>query len=93
MESKTKTSRSVRTSTETTTVKKPPKGAEIIESTESVTSEEIENGWLLIKNYHGRYKEKSSKDSYGEYYDYSEKYYSKSDPMINDKSLAEAFDE
>lgn len=93
MDSTSKISRSIRTTKETNIVKKPPKGATIIESTETTTSEQIENGWLMVKNHSGRYTTKDSKDTYGNYYDYSEKYYSKDDPMINDKSLADAFDD
>lgn len=75
---------------------RPPKGATIIQQEIRTKTEEIENGWLVTKSYSGRYKEKDSKDSYGNYFDYSKKWYSKEDPLtitVNDKDLAEAFDE
>ena len=74
---------------------KPPKGADIIEETIRITTEQIENGYLITKNFSGRYKEKGSNaDSYGRYYDYNLKWYSEDDPLtitLNDKSLAESF--
>lgn len=76
---------------------KPPAGAIITEESIRTKSEEIENGYLVTKNFSGRYKIKGEKDSdYGHYYDYDMKWYSKEDPLtitVNDSSLAEAFKE
>lgn len=89
-----------KTSTTVTTVeqknKKPPKGAIIIEKTVRTETEQIENGWLVVKYYDGRYKIKDSEDSYGTWFNYSQKWYSKEDPLeinLKDKSLADAFDD
>ena len=74
----------------------PPEGATIVEQTVRTTTEEIENGWLLTKNISGRYTEKGSKDNYGNYFDYDQKWFSKDDPLtitVNDKALADAFEE
>lgn len=89
------------TSTTTTSIKqekerRPPKGAEIIEQTERTEVEQIENGFLLVKTTSGRYKEKDSKDSYGNYFDYSQKWFSEDNPIqvtLKNKELADAFDE
>jgi hypothetical protein len=76
---------------------KPPKGAIIIEETTRTETEEIENGWLVIKTCDGRYRPKdASEDSYAEWFSYSQKWYSKEDPLeitVKDKSVAEAFNE
>lgn len=76
---------------------RPPKGATIIEESTRTRTEEIENGWLVTKTCSGRYKTKDSKDGdYGSYFDYDTKWFSKEDPLtitLNDKSLAEAFEE
>lgn len=100
LQDKMKKSTEVQTSTSTITKEsksnRPPEGAEIIDQTIRTTTEEIENGWLLTKSFSGRYKEKGSKDTYGNYFDYSQKWYSKEDPLtvtLNDKTLAEAFEE
>lgn len=76
--------------------RRPPEGAKIIEQTIRTETEEIENGWLITKSYDGRYQLKDSKDDYGNYFNYSKKWYSKEDPLeitVKDKSLADAFDE
>lgn len=93
---KTKTTTSVRTSTETKKDNKPPAGATILESNTSTSTEEIENGWLITKSYDGRYTVKGDTDSYGHYFNYNKKWYSKTDPLtitLNDKSLSDAFDD
>jgi hypothetical protein len=90
-----------KTTTTTTSIKeekekKPPKGATIIEQTVRMETEKIENGWLIVKSWDGRYKTKDSNDSYGNWFNYSKKWYSKEDPLtvtLNDKSLADAFDD
>lgn len=72
----------------------PPKGATIIERNVSTSTEEIENGFLITKSVDGRYKIGKSDDS--NWFNYSKKWYSKTDPLtvkIDDKSLADAFDE
>lgn len=75
---------------------KPPEGATIIEKTIRTTTEEIENGWLTVKNISGRYREKGKdSDSYGNYFDYDQKWFSKEDPLtitVNDTELADAFE-
>lgn len=93
MKTKTTTSNTTITKKED---RKPPKGATIIEQEERITTEEIENGWLLTKNFSGRYTTDKEKDSYGSYYDYSKKWYSKDDPLtvtVNDEALADAFED
>lgn len=72
----------------------PPKGAIILEKNTSTSTEEIENGFLITKSVDGRYKTKKDGDS--NWFNYSKKWYSKTDPLtidIDDKSLADAFDE
>ncbi len=79
-----------------TKTNKPPKGATIIESSTNTSIEQIENGWLTTKNYSGRYTTDSNKDSYGNYFDYSKRWYSKENPLlitVNDKELADAFED
>jgi hypothetical protein len=74
---------------------RPPAGAKIVEKSVRTETEEIENGYLTTKSYSGRYITKGSSDTYGNYYNYSKKWYTKEDPLtitINDKSLAEAFE-
>lgn len=81
-------------STETRTINKPPKGAKIIRQTISTTTEQIENGWLTTKNYDGSYK-LNDKDG-SEYFYYTEKWYSKEDPVVvtvKDQELADVFDD
>lgn len=93
--SKTKTS--VRTTTtQVSKEDKPPKGAKIIESNVETSTEEIQNGWLVIKSFSGRYALKDDKDTYGHYFSYNKKWYSKTNPLtikLNDKFLADAFDD
>ena len=93
---KTKTSTSVRTTTETKKEQKIPSGATILESNIRTETEEIENGFLIVKSYDGRYALKGDSDSYGHYFNYSKKWYSKTDPLtitVNDKALADAFED
>jgi len=75
---------------------KPPKGATLLENNERTETEEIENGWLITKSCDGRYTVKGDTDTYGHYFNYSKKWYSKTDPLtvtLNDQSIADAFDE
>lgn len=91
---KTKTSSTVRTTTEVQRDQKPPKGAIIIDNTVSTSTEEIENGWLVTKSFDGRYKMKQDGDS--TWFNYTKKWYSETDPVtisVNDKALADAFDD
>lgn len=93
---KTKTSTSIRTSTESKKENKPPKGATILESNITTSTEQIENGFLITKSYSGRYTTKGDSDSYGHYFSYDKKWYSKTDPLtvtLNDKTLSDAFDD
>jgi len=94
---------SKRTVTSTVTMEqkseKPPASAIIKSQTVRTSTEEIENGWLVTKNYNGYYwkdKSEKEKDSYGNYFNYDLKWYSKEDPLtitVNDKSLADAFND
>lgn len=97
LKSMRKTSTSSTVSSEIKKESKPPKGAEIIERTVKTETEEIENGYLITKSISGRYRPKDSpEDSYGNYFDYRKRWYSKEDPLtinLTDKSLAEAFEE
>lgn len=92
LKSKTKTSTTTSFSKEEKK-KEVPKGAEIISKTVRTETEEIENGWLISKNYDITYKEKTSE--YNGYAYFSKKWYSKTDPLtikLNDKALADAFE-
>lgn len=92
--SKTSTSTTVRTSTEKQQQKSVPKDAKIISKTIRTETEEIENGFIISKNYDVTYKEKGSEGSSYAYF--SKKWYSKEDPLtitLNDKALADAFDD
>lgn len=77
--------------------KKPiPDGAEIISKNITTEVEEIENGFLTSVRTEIRYRIKSSKDTYGDYWYETKKYYTEDDPLTvstNNKSLAEAFKE
>lgn len=93
---KKKTSTSTTTSIKEEKNIRPPKGATITEQTVRTETEEIENGWLIVKSWDGRYKLKDSEDNYGTWFNYSKKWFSKEDPLtitLNDKSLAEAFED
>lgn len=72
---------------------KPPKGAKILNQTIRTETEEIENGWILSKNYDGRWEDEKGESHY---FYYHEKYYSEDNPIevtIKDKSLADKFEE
>lgn len=89
-----KTSTTIRTSTEEIRKKEVPKGAEILSQEVRTETEEIENGWLITKNYDIRYT--MGKDKGTEYAYYNKKWYSKEDPLtitVNDQELADAFEE
>lgn len=92
LKKKTTTTTSIREEKEN----KPPEGAKIIEQTVRTETEQIENGWLIIKSWDGRYKNKDDEDKYGNWFNYSKKWFSKEDPLtitLNDQSLADAFEE
>lgn len=81
--------------TMTTEIKKskePPSGAKIISEEITTSTEQIENGYLVCKNYNVKYEVKGETNwTY-----YSKKWFSKTDPLtitINDKSLSDAFDD
>lgn len=69
----------------------------IREEVTSVNVEEIENGFLIIKDCKLYYKIDKKYNSKGEDYDYKmKKYYSKTNPLtirLDNKSLADIFDE
>ena len=92
-----KQSRKVTTSSVTLDNKNsmPPKGSVIKNQTVTTETEQIENGWLVTKRYEGSYYTGKDKSDYN-WFNYCKKWYSKEDPLditLNDKSLAEAFDE
>lgn len=92
------TGSTLRTTSTTMTTKlkeqrEPPAGSKIVDETVRIETEEIENGWLISKVFDGRYKEKGSDDT--QYYYYTKKWYSKTDPLeikLADSSLADEFD-
>lgn len=63
---------------------KLPEGAEIIRKEFRIRVEEIENGFLVYKNYDITYQAMGS--SHQDYAHYSKKYYSKDNPMKLDLS-------
>lgn len=74
--------------------KEPPKGATITNKTITTTTEQIENGFLVCKNYDISWT--MGKNGNSGYSYYSKKWYTKTDPLevkLTDKSLADAFDE
>lgn len=81
--------------TMTTTVKEnkePPANAKIISKTITTSTEEIENGWLISKNFDISYEVKGEK----RWTYFSKKWYSKTDPLsikVTDKSLADEFND
>lgn len=97
-ELKQKKSTSVTTTmrSESKQVKEVPKDAEIVNSSITTETEEIENGWLITKRYDITYRMKSNKDGHNEYAYYNKKWFSKEDPLkidLKDKSLSEAFED
>lgn len=67
-----------------------PKGAKIIDKTVRTETEEIENGYLISKNFDITYE----KDGNRGYSYYTKKWFSKTDPLeikLTDKSLADEF--
>lgn len=71
-----------------------PEGAEIIKKDVSLTVEEIENGYLIVKSYDIRYKLKDTI-----HYEYvTKKWYTKNNPMtidlkaVKEKPLADKFE-
>lgn len=76
---------------------KIPEGAIILKKDVTVNVEEIENGFIICKNYDVKYMMKG-KDGDGNtnYAYYTEKYYSEDNPLTintDDKNLADLFDE
>lgn len=74
--------------------KKVPDGATILSKTVRVETEEIENGWLITKNFDVKYKEKGK--DYNDYAYYTKKWYSKDNPLtvkLTDASLADEFND
>ena len=72
---------------------KPPKGAKIKNKTVRTETEQIENGWLLSKNYDVSWTDNKGNSQYSYY---SEKFYSKENPIevkVIDKALADEFEE
>lgn len=90
----TSTSTSTTVSSETRKSKEPPAGAKIISESVRTETEEIENGWILTKNYDVSYM--LGKEKNWTYY--TKKWFSKTNPItvtvnVNDKALADQFDE
>lgn len=86
-------STTVSSSIEKKSDERPPKGAKINRQSIRTETEEIENGFLVSKNYDGSWV-----DSKGEnhYFYFSKKWFSKDDPLtvtVNDKDLASEFEE
>lgn len=72
--------------------REPPKGAKILSQTVTTSTEQIENGWLICKNYDIKYQ--INGDTNWSYY--SKKWYSKTDPLevkLTDASLADEFED
>lgn len=79
------------------TVEDLPKGAIVLKNDVSIAVEEIENGFLICKNYDIKYQlpNKDGGSSYPDYLYYTKKYYSEENPLeirTDDKSLADLFD-
>jgi hypothetical protein len=73
---------------------KIPAGATVINKNCTVNIEEIENGYLITKNYDLRYQSKDEKHT--EYLYWSENYYTEDEPMLSidgTKSLADIFND
>lgn len=70
--------------------KSVPKGAKIVSKSVSTSTEKIENGYLLIKSYDITYENKNKEREYSYY---TEKTYSKEDPLKKIKNLSEMFSE
>lgn len=71
-----------------------PTGAKILSKSCRIEIEEIENGFVISKNYEVRYETKEAK--YPDYKYWTEKYYTKDEPMISvdgGKSLADIFND
>jgi hypothetical protein len=72
--------------------REPPAGAKIISKTVRTETEQIENGWLISKNFDISYEVKGERN----YSYYSKRWYSKTDPLevkITDVSLADEFND
>ena len=87
-----KTMRTTSTSMTETKQKEVPKGAKIVDKTVRTEIEEVENGWLISKNYDITYEQGKERG----YAYYSKKWYSKEDPLeikLKDESLADVFED
>jgi hypothetical protein len=76
--------------------KKLPKGARVLSKEISTRVEEIENGYLVIKNIEYRYETGTGKDTRTDWLSINKRWYTKEDPLeivINtkDKALADSF--
>lgn len=92
---KTKTSSTTSTMTQEKK-KEVPKGAKITGQTIRTETEQIENGFLISKNYDITYEEGAGDNKRTGYCYYTKKWFSKVDPLtitLNDKALADAFDD
>lgn len=92
--SKTTRTTSVSTSTRQEKQKKVPKGAEILSKEIRTSVKEIENGFIVSKNYDVTFKE-DGKD-HSDYAYWTDEYYSETDPLtidINDAALADKFED
>lgn len=72
-----------------------PKGSKILSKSTRITVEEIENGFLMTKNFEIKYEYPRGDGTMStDWTYYDKKWYTKDDPLeITDKSLADAFDE
>lgn len=75
-----------------------PKGAKILNKSERVEVEEIENGFILSKNCEIKYEYASGTDQEvrTDWLYYTRKWFSKTDPLqvkLDNKSLAESFED
>jgi len=73
---------------------KLPKGAEIIKKEVRITVEEIENGFLLRKNYDIKWKSGEDEDSRTEYEYFTKVWFSPTNPITykEPKNLADKLD-
>lgn len=84
------TSSSTTLTTEVKENKEPPAGAKILTKTVRTETEQIENGWLISKNFDISYEIKGDK----RWTYYHKKWYSKDNPLeikLTDASLADEF--
>ena len=73
-----------------------PKGAKVLSKTTNTRVEEIENGFLLVKETDYRYETGTGDKRSTDWMSITKKWYSEEDPVkitVNDTSLADSFDE